>query len=317
MSPNMDFSGIVDEIITEAQRRRDSGEYSLDTLEHLDAEFDRFAPLTYRRTGIDGAIRAVESAAFISVEVPTAASRKPFALLKEAIKRATAWYHLHIARQVTTLGIQITRPLRMLHESQQALEARIAELETVSGPTSTMAATIAHKTVPRPTLGEEPTRAMSEAMSSAEGRVLLVGVSEDQAIAVLDSGVNAYVVDPFDDIHRAEVRHESPIAHLRVIADDVLVGVVLANDLVDSSSVVDRMSLLREAVRCIAPGGRLTVLSAEPIRWRSTADAVSSDLLPGTPWAPETWRAVLDHLGSRSETITEVGGALVVVASIA
>ena len=108
------FADIVDEITAEALRRRNSGDYPADVLEQLDTEFDRFAPLTYRRTGIDGAIRAVESASFINVDVPTNASRRPFEIVKQTVKRSTAWYHLHVARQVTTLGVQITRPLRML-----------------------------------------------------------------------------------------------------------------------------------------------------------------------------------------------------------
>lgn len=314
---DLDFSSIVDEIVAEAQRRRDSGEYSTETLEHLDAEFDRFAPLTYRRTGIDGAIRAVESAAFINVEVPTAASRKPFELVKEAIKRSTAWYHLHIARQVTTLGIQITRPLRMLHEGQQELSNRVAALESTTGPAAAIAASIGRTHAPTPSLTAEVTRALAKAAEGAEGRVLLIGVDEAQASAVIDGGCDAYTVDPLGDVHVGEVRHEAALAHLLEVADGMLGAVVISNSMVETNSATDRVALVSEAVRCVGPGGRLVIAAPEPTGWASRVSEVTSDLAPGRPWSEQTWRAVLDRLGCRSETVHEVGHALVVVASIA
>lgn len=314
---DLDFSAIVDEIVAEAQRRRDSGEFSVETLERLDAEFDRFAPLTYRRTGIDGAIRAVESASFINVEVPTDASRKPFHYVKEAIKRGTAWYHLHVARQVTTLGIQVTRPLRMLHEAQQALTNRVASLGTSSGPAAELLAEIGRGGCPAPALDPQVVEAVAGAAAGAIGRVLMIGVDEAQAIAVRDAGCDAYTVSPLGDVHHGEVRHEPALDHLRRIADHALGAVVIANSRVDTSGAVERMALVYEAVRCIGPGGRLIVAAAEPGAWADNATGVAIDLAPGRPWSEDTWRAVFERLGCRSETVQRVGQALVVVASIA
>ena len=185
------FADVVAEIMAEAQRRRDSGEYPIETLERLDAEFDRFAPLTYRRTGIDGAIRAVESAAFINIDVPTAASRKPFEFVKQNIKRSTAWYHLHVARQVTTLGIQITRPLRMLATDLESLTERVASLETQSGPLAELRTELSTNQLPPDDLDAAT---VTQLLGEHGGRVLVHGLTLDTVESLATGGLDVFAV---------------------------------------------------------------------------------------------------------------------------
>ena len=310
-----DFTDIVNDIVAEAQRRRDSGEYSAERLERLDAEFDRFAPLTYRRIGVEGAIRAVESAAFISVDVPTGASRRPFQMVKEAIKRSTAWYHLHVARQVTTLGIQVTRPLRMLHDNVTALDGRVRNLEAATG----IGAQLRHELVgtgSAPAYSARATAAAVHAVASLDGVVAGCNLTTEEAQALAEAHPDMCIVDPITHLDGAvqlDVRTETTSKYLASLGDDVLVGAVLSNGVVNQTSTNQRLSIIHDAVRSVAPGGRVVVVNA-PV---AELSQIQIDLAEGQPWNVDTWRTALTHLGCRSVNITDVDDVQIVVASVA
>ena len=67
--PQPDFAAVVAEIEDEARRTRAAGDTPVELIERLDAEFDRFAPRSHHRTGVEGAIRSVEAAAFINSHI--------------------------------------------------------------------------------------------------------------------------------------------------------------------------------------------------------------------------------------------------------
>lgn len=313
------FADIVDEITAEALRRRNSGDYPADVLEQLDTEFDRFAPLTYRRTGIDGAIRAVESASFINVDVPTNASRRPFEIVKQTVKRSTAWYHLHVARQVTTLGVQITRPLRMLADDAALTRDRLASIEERNGPIAGIRSAVAVGRLP---LADIASDELAGWLEGADGPVLVHGVELEQVAGLLDHGVDAHAVARLDRAEidapeRLDVRLAAVDDHFRSLEDSVLGAVVLAGPSVDVTSVDQRIALAMSALRTLRTGGRLVIAGSDPDSWAGVDDPVVDDIAPGEPLRAATWAALLTELGARSVRVVEDTGRCVVVASSA
>ena len=309
------FADIVAEIEAETERRRNTGEYPPELLERLDAEFDRFAPLSFRRTGIDGAIRAVESAAFVNVDPPVASSRRSATFVKKLIKKATSWYHLHIARQVTALGIQTTRPLRMLAESTRDLERRLSDLEhdvRAAGETGSVLDATPGIGIDAATAGE-----IRSLLAPHADRIVVLGDSDSTLVATLvGEGLDAYGVVPAGggglDI---EIRAESPLSHLRSLSSATLGGAVLVG-FGDASPTAARVEAVRLLCDRVVPGGRLIIVAIERDAWVSTVGHVQADLSPSQPLSTETWLHLLEHFGARAPRLeTTVGAQRIIVAS--
>ncbi len=302
----IDLDTVVAEIRAEARRRRESGEFPPELLEHLDEEFNRFAPLTFRRTGIDGAIRAVETAAFINVEPPTSSARKPVALVKATIKRSTAWYHLHIARQVTALGVQMTRPLRMLNEELESLTERVGRNErTLGRATPALDRALSDLTRPIP---DSAAAAVAEALGDHHGRVAVSGAGDGGIVSALVArGIDAYGLDGTRIADDVELRTEPVLDHLTECAADVLDAVVLGG-VTDTMSNQDRALLVELAANVVRPGGRIVVVAADPAEWTHQAGPVAADLSPGRPLHPRTWDHLLTVAGARPAAAVRPGG---------
>lgn len=299
------FAHIVVEIETETERRRRSGEYPPELLERLDAEFDRFAPLTFRRTGIDGAIRAVESSAFVNIDPPLESSRRSATFIKKLIKKTTSWYHLHIVRQITAFGIQTTRPLRMLAESTRDLEQRISDLEhaaEVIGETEAVLKSIPASAINNTTAGE-----IRSLLSPHDGRIVVLGDSEETLVSTLvDSGLDAYGVSPAGggglDI---EIRAEDPLSHLRSVNSATLGGAVLVG-IADAAPTAARVEAVRLLCDRVAPGARIIVVTIERDAWVSTVGPVRADLAVAQPFSTDTWLHLLEHFGARAPRLEAV-----------
>lgn len=310
------FADVVAEIEAETERRRAAGEYPPELLERLDAEFDRFAPLSYRRTGLEGAIRAVESAAFVNVDAPVDSTRRSARTVKSAVKRGTAWYQLHLARQVTALGIQMTRPLRMLAERTGQLDERVAALEAAVGQTS-IAVTHELAALTGGPLGDDVVAATVGLLSGRTGRVLHAGADDPGVVAALvGAGVDAYGVDPHGGGGlELEIRAERPLDHLRSLAPDVLDGVVMTGT-IDTAPVNTRVELCRLAVDRTTPGGRIVLVSADPEGWAQRVGPVVADLVARPPFRTETWMHLLERHGGRAPHLeATLDGVRVIVAS--
>ena len=310
------FADVVAEIEAETERRRTSGQYPRELLERLDAEFDRFAPLSFRRTGIDGAIRAVESAAFIDVEAPIESSRRSATALKKAVKKSTAWYHLHVARQVTAMGIQITRPLRMLSEMVQELSHRVSELERATGQASPehMAAIAS---LHQEALSEEVAEAVAGLFSHGQGRTAVIAdAGEAVVLGLIDRGIDAYGVSPQGGGGLTlEIRAEQPLTHLRSLESDVLAGAVLVA-MSDASADQSRVELCQLIVDRVAPGGRVVIVAPDPEMWAASVGPVVADLMPSRPFHTETWFELLRRFGGRAPGLeATVDAQRVIVAS--
>jgi len=99
------------------------------------AELDRIDSCVRRRTGRSAAanlaahLRALDAAADIDIDPPTASSRSAGRGVKLAISRATGWYVGHIAGQVRHLGVATARAVRATATRVDELEQRVSALE--------------------------------------------------------------------------------------------------------------------------------------------------------------------------------------------
>lgn len=108
------------------------------------AELEHIEACLHRRTRRSAAsnmaahLRALEDAADIDVDPPTASSRAAGRGVKVAISRATGWYVGHIAAQLRHLGIATSRAVRASAVRVDDLDQRVTALEdrarTEDGP---------------------------------------------------------------------------------------------------------------------------------------------------------------------------------------
>jgi hypothetical protein len=103
------------------------------------AELERIEEAVRRRTrrsassNLAGHLRALDDAADIDVDAPTASARAAGRGVKVAISRATGWYVGHIAAQVRHLGVATARAVRASAARVDELEQRVADLEETAG----------------------------------------------------------------------------------------------------------------------------------------------------------------------------------------
>ncbi|MGH9276144.1 MAG: hypothetical protein ACRDZU_15990 [Acidimicrobiales bacterium] len=103
------------------------------------AELDHIDACVRRRTrrsatsNLAAHLRALDDAAEIDVDAPTASSRAAGRGVKVAISRATGWYVGHIAAQVRHLGVATARAVRATAVRVDDLEQRVTALEQPDG----------------------------------------------------------------------------------------------------------------------------------------------------------------------------------------
>lgn len=103
------------------------------------AELDRIDACVRRRTQRSAAsnlaahLRALDDAADIDIDAPTASARAAGRGVKVAISRATGWYVGHIAAQVRHLGVATARAVRATAARVDDLEVRLSALESAAG----------------------------------------------------------------------------------------------------------------------------------------------------------------------------------------
>jgi hypothetical protein len=303
------FDDVVAEILTEAQRRRDAGEFPEELLAEIDEEFRRWAPIAYRQRGLEDAIRAVEAASFIDVEAPIEGSRPGVVPVKQVIKKATAWYHLHLARQVTALGVQVARPLRLLAEKVEGLDGRVARLEAVA-PVSPDAGRLTAA------LTDDMVAAVQARLAGAPARVVVGDVDASALVERLAaSGLDVYGADPSTDVDGdTEVRAAPLIEHLAAVPEDVLGGVVMVG-LEGRLAPEGARRLVQLAVDRVRSGGTVLVVAADPDQWREAVGPVGADLAPGRAFVPETWAHLLASRGCHVE-LAACGWATLVVGTV-
>ncbi len=130
--------------------------------------------------------------------------------------------------------------------------------------------------------------------------------------ALVAAGVDAYGVDPSESAVEAplsrglDVRAEALLAHLEVVADDALSGMVVTGS-VQWLHANERDRLVRSTAARLAVGGVLVLHSATPESWMAGISPVISDLAPGRPLHAETWTRLLADQGLRVDRVTYGG----------
>jgi len=304
-SDSAGFDQVVDEIVAEAERRRAAGDYPAELLAEIDEEFRRWAPIAYRQQGIEDAIRAVEAASFIDVEAPIEGARPGVPQVKRVLKKATAFYHLHLARQVTALGVQVGRSLRLLADRLDGMEDRLAAVEE--------ATSVAHQ----PALDAPPlvatwvTEAVRGRLAGVRGRVLVSDAGSgdlvrDLAAAGMDVyGVSAYQSTTDDPL----VSGGRSLPHLRAVPAGSHGAVVLVN-LEGTLTPANAAELVDLAADRTAPSGPIAVVAIDRDRWVAERGPVVAELAPGPVLGAGTWAALLERAG-RSVSVTHQDGVSV------
>jgi hypothetical protein len=98
-------------------------------------EIERIEASVRRRTrrsvasNLAGHLRALDNAADIDIDAPTASARAAGRGVKVAISRATGWYVGHIAAQVRHLGVATARAVHAMATRVDELDQRVTALE--------------------------------------------------------------------------------------------------------------------------------------------------------------------------------------------
>lgn len=86
------------------------------------------------------------------------------------------------------------------------------------------------------------------------------------------------------------------VEHLHGLSAGSRSGVVLSGS-VDRVTLAGKVDLIDAALRALAPGGTLVVLTVDQAAWDAALAPGVRDLLPGRPLHPDTWALVLERRG--------------------
>ncbi len=283
------FERVVAEIEAEAERRTADGQYPRALLRSLDEEFRRWIPDTGRAAGIEDAIRSIEAASYIDPSVPVESNKAVGRYVKTAVRKATYFYHRHMAQQIAALGIQVTRPLRLLDSTVRQLDSRLAALEDRAdvnvAARDELAASFGDPELSPPLLA-----AITDHCRDAPGRILVAEITDTTLVAHLGTaGVDAYGVGPSLERHSTlELRDEGLVDHLDVLDNGVLGGAVLIGA-TDRLNLNEQLRILDRLTTRLADGGRMAVVVRDTDAWRDTVGPVGADLIQGRPLHIDTW----------------------------
>ncbi len=298
------FASVVAEVEQEAARRTEEGDYPRALLRRLDETFRRWIPEGGRSTGIDDAIRSIEAASYIDAGVPVESNRRAGTAVKTAVRKATYFYHRHMAQQIAALGIQITRPLRLLATTTRQLEQRIVALEdrvdlNVASRDELLAM------LPDPLLDPPSYELISRHLAGVAGRILVGEVQGSGLVRhLVDAGLDAYGVGPTTDPHATlELSPEHLDEHLQRLEDGVLGGAVLVGA-PDRLALNEQVRMIDSTVRRCGNDARVVVIATDPGHWGTRVGPVAADLTGSRPLHPATWRHLLERAGVSDTSIS-------------
>jgi hypothetical protein len=210
---------------------------------------------------------------------------------------------------VTALGVQVARPLRLLAEKVEGLDARVARLESVAPlPDDTGRLTAA--------LTEEMIAAVQHRLEGAPARIVVGDVGVTPLVGQLAAaGLDVYGADPAADVDGdTELRVAPLIEHLAEVPEDVLGGVVMVG-LEGRLAPEGARRLVQLAMSRVRAGGVVIVVAADPAQWRESVGPVGADLAPGRAFVPETWAHLLASAGCHVE-LAACGWATLVAGTV-
>ena len=286
------LADVMAEIDVEVRRRRASGDLPPGLERELDELFLEFSPV-----GLQGKARLrenlalVDGAAYVDIAVPVASRKAVGTYIKRLIRKSLNWYIGFIVHQIVKFAWAVSRMLHLVVDHVEDLEATVDALRIPELPSSAVP-------VADPGSSWWANDAVA-ALTGVKGRVLHGECGSGSLVATLvAAGVDAYGVDPSEaTIEPAidgglDVRAESALDHLNVVADEALAGIVLSGS-VQWLHPNERDRLVELVVSRLAIDGVLVLHSATPEAWNRSTSHLLADLAPGRPLHADTWAHVL------------------------
>lgn len=291
------MSKIAREIDEEVRRKRAQGAFPPAFERRLKTIFERLVPpgAGNSRRDFEALLRSSDRAAYFDIDVPIASKKPGVARVKKLLRTTQAWYLNYLAQQLNNFS---TNLMRLLY----VFDARVKKLEdsnesaTRVRPSGTF---LKPYYVSSPGLDQK----IISSMGKPVGRVLIADCGNGHLVNHLKKhGFDSYGVDSYCEnlenpvVTSLDLRWQNLDEHLKEIADDALSGIVLQNTS-DMISPAEKLDLILLARRVLAPAGHLAIISVDPLFFEASSELlIQRDLAPGKPFAPETWRYVLEQL---------------------
>jgi hypothetical protein len=297
---------VMADIDAEVRRRRASGDLPVGLEQELDELFLEFSPVgLHGKARLRETLSLVDRSAYVDIAVPVASQKMVGTYVKRLIRKSMGWYIGFIVHQIVKFAWSVSRMLHVVVDHVEDLEAAVEVQRTPPLPTSVVPATD-----PGHTWWANDAVA---AVSTVKGRVLHADCGTGSLLdALVAAGTDAYGVDPTESVAEApvarglDVRGESLLDHLDVVADDALGGLVVTGS-VEWLHPNERDRLVRLVSSRLAVDGVLVLHSATPESWLGSTSPVISDLAPGRPLHAETWSRLLGDQGFRVDGVTYGG----------
>lgn len=290
----LDLDALIAEVESEAAERRRSPGWPIEAEARIADHLAKNAPAPDVRPTLHRLVTAIEEASFITIDVPTASSRRPVTALKVLLKKLLAFWFRFVVDQVTALGVTTARTVRAVVVRVEEVERRLDRVDAQIPQASQLPAA-ADAGPALATWRSELVRLAA----AAGGRTLCADQQATELQAELQAaGADAYglerIGDPFDT--SLELRHGDLLGHLGDVDEDALGCAVLAGctDRLDGASFP---SLVRELARVLRPGGTLAVTAEAPWAWQLRVGSVEADLAAARPFSADTWLAHLHDAG--------------------
>jgi hypothetical protein len=238
----------------------------------------------------------------VDIAVPVESDKKAGAYVKRLMRKSLNWYMGFIVHQIVKFAWATSRMFHVLVDHVEDLEAAVATQSTPELPTSAVPTT-------DPGAGWWSKEAVA-ALAGVKGRVLHAECGNGTLLdALVAAGVDAYGVDPDEVVIESaidrglDVRSESIVGHLEVVADEALSGLVLTGS-IQWLHPNQRDRLVTLVTSRLAVDGVLVIHSATPESWMARSSHLLSDLAPGRPLHADTWGHLLGDHGFRRTRLT-------------
>jgi Methionine biosynthesis protein MetW len=293
--PAQYLAGVMADIDAEVRRRRASGDLPAGLEQELDELFLEFSPVgLHGKARLRETLALVDGGAYVDLAVPVESDKAAGSYVKRLISKSISWYMGFIVHQIVRFAWATSRMFHVVVDHIEDLEAAVEEQRTPALPASAVPAA-------------DPGSAWwageaVQALTGVRGRVLHAECGDGSLLdALVAVGVDAYGVDPGEAVIEAavvrglDVRAESSLDHLELVAEEALSGLVLTGS-IQWLHPNQRQRLLTLATTRLALEGVLVLQSATPESWLAATDHTVADLAPGRPLHAETWIHLLtDH----------------------
>ncbi len=300
------LSEVMAEVDAEVRRRRASGDLPAGLEQELDELFLEFSPVgLHGKARLRETLSLVDRSAYVDIAVPVESRKMVGTYVKRFIRKSMGWYIGFIVHQIVKFAWSVSRMLHVVVDHVEDLEAAV-DVQRVPPLPPAM--------VPETDPGSAwwAGEALA-ALAGVKGRVLHADSGSGSLLdSLVKAGVDAYGVDPTESAIRPsidrglDVRPESLLDHLDVVAHDALEGLVVTGS-VQWLHPNERDRLVGLMATRLAVGGVVALQSSTPESWMEGTSPVISDLAPGRPLHAETWSQLLGDRGFRVQAVAYGG----------